>query len=68
MLRHIRKPKVTTIRLEQPFWTAIDTLAATDGIHWRELVEQMLAAKPKGQGAASWLRVCCLSWSARQAA
>jgi predicted DNA-binding ribbon-helix-helix protein len=64
MLRHIRKPKVTTIRLEQPFWTAIDNLAAAHGIHWRELVGQMLEAKQQGQGAASWLRVCCLSWPA----
>ena len=67
MLRHIRKPKVTTIRLEQPFWTAIDKLATAEGVHWRELVEQMLAVKPKKQGAASWLRICCLSWPGRGA-
>lgn len=62
-LRHIIAPKRTTIRLEPAFWLAIDGLAAANGTHWRELVRKMLAAKPEGQAATSWLRVCCLNWS-----
>jgi predicted DNA-binding ribbon-helix-helix protein len=64
ILRHVKvAEKRTTIRLEPSFWLTIDQLAATDGIHWRELVRKMLAAKPEGQAATSWLRVCCLNWS-----
>lgn len=62
-LRHISAPNRTTIRLEPAFWSAIDGLAAANGTHWRELVRKMLAAKPEGQAATSWLRVCCLNWS-----
>ena len=68
MLRHVKvSEKPTTILMEPSFWAAIDRLAAADGIHWRELVQQMLAAKPEGQGATSWLRVCCLTWPDRAA-
>lgn len=59
-LRHISTPRRTTIRLEQPFWSVIDHQAEAMGIHWRELVKQMLAGKPDGQSVASWLRVYCL--------
>jgi predicted DNA-binding ribbon-helix-helix protein len=60
LLRHIRAPHRTTIRLEKQFWAQLDRLAKKSGRNWRELVEHELASKPDGQGAASWLRVRCL--------
>jgi predicted DNA-binding ribbon-helix-helix protein len=67
VLRHVRAPHRTTIRLENQFWAQFDLLAEKSGKNWRELVEGELATKPDGQGAASWLRVRCLLLTKKEA-
>lgn len=47
--------------LEPEFWDAIERLAASAGLTWRDWAEIELAGKPKNRGAASWLRVRCLT-------
>lgn len=51
----------TTVALEPEFWDAIERLAASAGLTWRDWAEIELAGKPKNRGAASWLRVRCLT-------
>lgn len=53
-------PHRTTIQLEPEFWSAIEGLAKRRGSTWRQWAEQVLADRPAGAGAASWLRVQCL--------
>lgn len=53
----------TTVRLESEFWGAIDKVAASVGLSWSEWAVAMLATRPEKTGAASWLRVQCLTQS-----
>jgi predicted DNA-binding ribbon-helix-helix protein len=64
-LRHIAAPHQTTIKLESEFWKAIDLLAEKTGRTWSEWVATELVGKPAGTGAASWLRVQCLTQSTK---
>lgn len=51
----------TTVALEPEFWAAIEVLANRRGLTWRDWAEIELAGKPKNRGAATWLRVRCLT-------
>lgn len=51
----------TTVALEPEFWAAIEGLAKRRGLTWRDWAEIELAGKPKDRGAATWLRVRCLT-------
>lgn len=51
----------TTVALEPEFWAAIEGLANRRGLTWRDWAEIELAGKPKDRGAATWLRVRCLT-------
>ena len=64
-LRHIAAPHRTTVKLENEFWLAIDRLAEKTGRTWSEWAITTLADKPAGTGAASWLRVQCLTQSTK---
>ena len=66
-LRHIAAPHRSTVKLENEFWTAIDRLAGETGRTWSEWVATELTGKPMGIGAASWLRVRCLTHSTQGA-
>jgi len=61
--RHLRasgyRPR-TTIRLENAFWSAIDSLAEESGIGWHDWMERALACKPEQVNSASWLRLSVL--------
>jgi len=54
-------PSRTTVALEPEFWAAIEALAQRRGLTWRDWVEIELAGKPEHRGAATWLRVRCLT-------
>jgi predicted DNA-binding ribbon-helix-helix protein len=66
-VRHLRAPHRTTIKLEKQFWVAIDRLAEKAGHPWEQWALSMLADKPAGAGAASWLRVQALQQSTQGA-
>ena len=51
----------STVALEPEFWAAIEVLAKRRGLTWRDWAEIELAGKPKDRGAATWLRVRCLT-------
>jgi len=63
-LKHLKAPHgQTTIKLETEFWSAITMLADRAGQSWQQWALVTLADKPAGTGAASWLRVQCLTQS-----
>jgi predicted DNA-binding ribbon-helix-helix protein len=64
-MRHVLAPHRTTIRLESAFWLVIDMLAEQTGRTWSDWVATELVGKPVGTGAASWLRVQCLTQSTK---
>jgi len=49
------------VALEPEFWAAIECLAEDRGLTWRVWAEIEPAGKPEDRGAASWLRVRCLT-------
>ncbi len=48
---------MTSIALEQPFWSAIEKVSSRSGQTWRQWAESQITDAPEGtNNRASWLR------------
>jgi predicted DNA-binding ribbon-helix-helix protein len=63
---------VTSIRLENRFWTILDRMAADEGVTTPKflavLYDEVAEAQGEVRNFASLLRVACTTWLARQGA